>query len=104
MNERMVPGSGERIWITPQSFDPDQRREAVEYATPKNAGVRMEVHSSHTEYYVDPWVEVGKVEVWAANTYKGMLERTGETITADEAWVPESWRKVSEARKEAENG
>lgn len=83
---------GERILIEPQSWGPEERLRASAIATEKGVGLRMEVHSSHTEFYADSTVEVGKVCVWYSDTYKGWLKKRLTLQTPDEQWMPYLWK------------
>jgi hypothetical protein len=74
--------------ITPGSFAPAQRLEAVEKATPFGCGVHMAVGNSMTRFYADPDVEVGKVRITMPLTYKGLPEYIKTLDTADEDWCP----------------
>lgn len=82
----------EWIPIKPMSFGPEQRVEAVAIATAKGNGVRMEVHTAHTEFYADPSVPVGQVAVYIAKRYGSWP--TFEVLLDDpeQEWVPRAWR------------
>jgi hypothetical protein len=77
---------GERIMIKPQSFGVEQRKEASAIATERGVGVRMEVHSSHTEFWMEAGIPLGHVEVWVCRTYKGRLEYDCLLRSPDADW------------------
>lgn len=87
----------ERIMIKPESYSPAQRIEASRKATALGKGLRMEVHSAHTEFYADETVPLGKVAVYASQEYKAWptYETTLEAPT--EYWEPFAWRTRKEA-------
>lgn len=86
----------QRIVIHPQSFDVPQRVEASAKAAEMGCGLLMELHSSHTEYYADPDVPVGKVDVWAPKTYKGQPEYVTTLDSPEQDWAPEGQREFWE--------
>lgn len=66
-----LPGAeSTRLWIKPASFGVEQRVEASAKAAELGHGLVMELHSSHTEFYADPAVDVGRVAIYAPASYK----------------------------------
>lgn len=88
---------GTRIEIKPMSFDVAQRVEASAIATEKGVGLRMEVHSSHTEFWTDKTVPVGQVSVWMSKTYKGFIEPETVLESPETPWVPSTWSETMKA-------
>jgi hypothetical protein len=89
--------SQDRIWIKPEAFGVEQRVEASTVAAERGMGLRMEVHSGHTEFYADKSVKVGQVAVYASQTYKAWPTYE-TTLDAPEAeWAPFAWRTKAES-------
>lgn len=76
----------DRIWITPQSYGPEQRIEASQKATEVGRGLRMEVHSGHTEFFSDSTVPVGKVAIHCSLSYKAWPEYVTTLDAPDQLW------------------
>lgn len=75
-----------------------QRVEALKQAEAyPSFGVRMEVHSSHTEFYATPLVPVGTIEVYGALKYKGMPEYITTLTGPNQDWVAPWGTPLSEA-------
>ncbi len=88
------------VWIRirPASPGTEQQEEALKIAKDLEMGVRMEVHSSHTEFWASPGVVPGWVEVYACTSYKGMLEYiTCHEGPSDEWWA--EWKVLAENRE-----
>ncbi|MUG03599.1 hypothetical protein ECC01_21725 [Bacillus tequilensis] len=85
-----------RIHIRPGSFEVAQRVEASEKATELGAGLRMEVHSAHTEFYADETVALGKVAVYCSQRYKEWPTYETTLDAPEEPWVPFAWRTADE--------
>ena len=75
-----------------RSFSEEHRVEAVSEATDMGRGVRMEIHSSHTEYYATTEVKVGHIAVWYPPTYKGQLIYEMTLIDPRQPYTPKTWR------------
>jgi hypothetical protein len=82
-----------RIMIEPQSFDKELRLKASAEGDRLGVGVRMELHSAHTEYWADPTIPVGKMDVWCGKYYKAPLEYV-VTISPDEDWTLDEWLAI----------
>lgn len=78
--------SDQWIKIEPMSYHFEQRKEAAAKAAELDRGVRMEVHSSHTEFWASHSVPVGYVEVWACRTYKGPINYETILLADDDTW------------------
>jgi len=86
----LIPG-GQWLNIQPRSFGTEQILEADALASELGTGVRMEIHSMHTEFFADPEVPVGKVWVWLSKTYKGMVEPVTMLESADQPFDIYEW-------------
>jgi hypothetical protein len=76
------------INVKPASYDRGARIFASAQADQLEQGLRMEVHSSHTEFYADPDVPIGQVSVWVTRTYKGQLQYDTTLTSPGEEWSP----------------
>ena len=83
----------ERIGIKPETFDTPQRIEASEIATALGKGLRMEVHSGHTEYHADATVAVGSVAVYASQRYKEWPTYETTLASPEDPWLPFAYRR-----------
>lgn len=81
----------QRIMIKPAAFDVEQRIEACQKATELGVGVRMEVHSGHTEFYADGSVEIGRVAVYCSQRYKEWPVYETTLGAPEEHWAPFAW-------------
>lgn len=69
-------------------------------ATRRGVGLRMEVHSGHTEFWTDTTVEVGQIAVWSARIYKGLVEWDCILKNSHEDWKPSWWPKRTDETSE----
>lgn len=76
----------QRLDIRPMSFGVEQRVQASTLATALGCGVVMELHSSHTEFYADSAVPVGKVAVYAPSGYKMQPEYVTTLNSPEQPW------------------
>lgn len=89
MNQFANPA--DRIWDVPGGYSTEYRIAASKVATEAQVGLRMEVHSGHTEYYKDASTEVGQVSVYTSLRYKEWPTYTNTLKTADEHYDPADW-------------
>jgi hypothetical protein len=76
----------DRLNIEPMTPDVEQRVKAVELARERKSGVRMEVHSGHTEFWADRTVPVGRVSVCVAREYGGWPQYETTLEHPDDEW------------------
>lgn len=100
----MNDGGVTRIDIRPMSPGAPQRVEAEQKARALGRGVRMELHSSHTEFYADRHVEVGKIAIYVPHEYKGWPEYETTLESPQDPWespLERSMREHAEAHEAA---